>query len=98
VATLSAIFKEEDVVAISGKTTIYEPPKWPDAKTHFCSVCGSTVHWVNPGAFPGMHLIAAGCFGDVDFPGPDTVTQTKHRPSWCPEFKGADHFEEYSGG
>lgn len=97
VASVSAIFKEENVLSVSGKTEIYEPPKWPGAKIHFCSVCFSRVHWVNPGAFPGMHLFPVGCFGDTNFPAPSVVTQTKYRPSWCPEFTGADHFDGYSG-
>ena len=97
VATLCAVYKEEDFLSVSGDATVYELPKWPGAKKYFCSVCGSTVHWVNPVAFPGMHMIASGCFADPDFPAPDTVTQTKYRQPWCPEFVGAEHYEEYSG-
>ena len=97
VATLCAVYEEKNILLVNGDTTVYELPKWPGGKKYFCSVCGTTVHWVNPGAFPGMHMIAAGCFADPNFPAPDTVTQTKYRQSWCPQFEGAEHYEEYSG-
>ena len=42
-------------------------------------------------------MVAGGCFADPNFPAPDTVTQTKYRQPWCPEFEGAEHYEEYSG-
>ena len=96
-ASLAAIYKEGDVISLSGETTIYELPSWPGSKMHFCAVCGSTVYWTNPGAFPGMRMISGGCFGDPGFPAPDTVTQTKYRHPWCPEFEGAEHYEGYSG-
>jgi len=97
VASLAAVYKEENILSVVGDSSVYELPKWPGAKKHFCSICGTTVHWVNPGPFPGMHLVAGGCFADPSFPAPDTVTQTKYRHSWCPEFEGAEHYEEYSG-
>ena len=97
IASFVAVYKEETILSVSGDTTIYELPKWPGSKKYFCSICGTTVHWTNPATFPGMHMIAAGCFADPNLRAPDTVTQTKYRHSWCADFAGAEHYEAYSG-
>ena len=101
IGVFAAVFLEEDVVSIEGNTTKFDDlPKWPGAERHFCSTCGTTVHWINPGSLPGKRLIAAGCFADPDFsipalPGPTRSMQTQHRPDWCGDFSGAQSFKAY---
>lgn len=97
IGLFAAVFREEDVTAIEGETTTHpaNQEKWPGAERYFCSRCGTSVHWVNPAAFPGMRLIAIGCFSDPEFPGPKMAMQTKYRHEWCGEFEGAESFEGY---
>ena len=68
-------------------------PKWPGAQRNFCPKCGTSVHWINPSAFPGKRLIAIGCFADKDFPGPQLSVHTNYRHDWLPSFHGAEDFE-----
>ena len=97
IGLFAAVFREEDVVGIVGETTTHKgnQDKWPGAERYFCSNCGTSVHWINPSAFPEMRLIATGCFSDPKFPGPSLAMQTKYRHKWCGNFEGAATFEGY---
>jgi hypothetical protein len=100
IGQLAAVYREEDVVSVEGETTTYgDFPKYPGAEKYFCSRCGTGVHWINPAALPGMHMVAIGCFADPDFPGPRTAAQTQYRHSWCPPFASiVESFEVYRDG
>ena len=90
IANFGAVYKLEDFLSIEGDVSIYDDlPKWPGAARSFCTKCGTTVHWVNPMAFPGMRMVAVGCFSDPSFPGPEMQVQTKYRHPWCGNFEGA---------
>ena len=96
IGVFGAVFLEGDLKSIEGETTIHNDfPQWPGMEKHFCSKCGTTVHWVNPVAFPGMHLVSIGCFADPDFPGPELVVQTNYRHKWCGSFTGANEHEAF---
>ena len=90
IGTFGAAFLEQDIKALDGETTINgDFPNWPGLEKHFCPKCGTTVHWVNPDAFPGMRMVSIGCFADPDFPGPVMVIQSQYRHKWCGSFEGA---------
>ena len=90
IAAFGAVFREEDFIAFEGDTSEFgDFSDWPGANKTFCPNCGTTVHWVNPMAFPGMRLVAIGCFSDPEFPAPQLQVQTKYRHSWCGDFEGA---------
>lgn len=94
--TFGAVYKEEDFVSIKGETIVFDDlPKWPGFEKHFCKKCGTTVHWINPTAFPGMRMVSIGCFSDPDFPGPEMVVQTQYRHKWCGSFDGASEHEAF---
>ena len=96
IGIFASVFRDQDVIAIEGETTKFDDlPKWPGAARHFCARCGTSVYWVNPASFPGMLLIAIGCFADAAFPGPTRAMQTQYRHSWCGEFAGAQSFAAY---
>tara|TARA_B110000444_G_C18707046_1_gene531829 strand:- start:190 stop:606 length:417 start_codon:yes stop_codon:yes gene_type:complete len=97
IAAFGAVYREEDFLSFVGAETIFDDiPKWPGAKKHFCSKCGTTVHWVNPVAFPGMRMVSIGCFADPHFPGPAAQVQTQYRHAWCGDFRGADVCKEFA--
>jgi len=98
IASFGAVYKVEDFVSFEGEVSVYDDlPKWPGAARSFCTKCGTTVHWVNPAALPGMRMVSIGCFADPAFPGPEMQVQTKYRHAWCGDFEGAivnRNFEE----
>lgn len=97
IASFGAVYREEDFVSFEGTESEFSDiPKWPGAKKHFCSHCGTTVHWVNPTAFPGMRMVSIGCFADPNFPVPAVQVQTQYRHPWCGDFSGAAVSEEFS--
>ena len=96
IGTFGAVFQEQDVKTLDGETIINDDfPNWPGLEKHFCAKCGTTVHWINPTVFPGMRMVAVGCFADPDFPGPDMVVQTQYRHKWCGSFDGATEHEAF---
>lgn len=98
VAVFGAVYREEDIVSAEGDTTVFDDiPKWSGAERYFCSSCGNTVHWINPAAFPGMHMVAVGCFADPEFPAPAVTVQTQYRQAWCQGFTGSEEHEAFPG-
>lgn len=97
VAVTAALFKEERVRSIDGDYSTFDPDlaEWPGCERYFCPNCASTVHWINPKAFPGMRLISIGCFADPGFKGPDFVVQTQYRHSWCTAFESPQSHEAF---
>lgn len=96
IGTFGAVYREENFVSSEGEVTKFDDlPKWPGSEKYFCSKCGTTVHWKNPAAFPGMHMVAIGCFSDPGFPGPQVTVQTQYRHKWCPGFAGAVEHEAF---
>lgn len=90
IASFAAVYQEEDFVSIEGEASEFSNfPNWPGAKKHFCSNCGTTVHWINPNAMPGMRMVSIGCFADPTFPNLTVQVQTKYRHAWCGDFLGA---------
>ena len=97
VAVTAALFKKDNVVSVDGDYSIFDPGReeWPGLKRYFCPNCASTVHWVNPKAFPDMCMVSIGCFSDPAFKGPDFVVQTQYRHQWCAAFDAPQSFEKY---
>jgi hypothetical protein len=89
----SAHFAEEQVVAISGETKIYNGLEVDGVGAvgvpggidyHFCTTCGSTLYWVMVSPLTGQRIVvvAVGNFVDADFPIPTTELFTKYRHTW----------------
>jgi hypothetical protein len=89
----SAHFAEEQIVGITGQTTVYNGlivdgvgavgvPGGIDY--HFCWTCGSTLYWrsVSPLTGKRMTAVAIGNFVDAGFPMPTTEFFTKFRHPW----------------
>lgn len=90
IAVFGAVYREEDFISFEGDVSVFSDfPKWPGAEKSFCPKCGTTVHWINPAAFPGMRMVAIGCFADPLFPAPELQVQTQYRHAWCGDFDGA---------
>ena len=59
IGQLAVVYREEDVVSLAGEASTYgDFPKYPGAEKYFCKRCGAGVHWINPAALPGMHMVA----------------------------------------
>ena len=97
IGQLAAVYREEDVLSIEGDASSYgDFPKYPGAEKYFCKRCGTGVHWINPAALPGMHMVAIGCFADPDFPGPSVAAQNQYRHKWCLPFASVvESYEVY---
>lgn len=94
--TFASVFADEQITAIEGNPSVFDDfPNWPGTERYFCPVCSTTVHWINPKAFPDKRLVAIGCFADKDFPGPTMTAQTQYRHKWCQGFVGAQEFEAF---
>jgi hypothetical protein len=50
----------------------------------FCPTCGSTVWWESLRVTDRI-AVAAGAFGDPDFPAPTQTVYREHRHAWVPE-------------
>ena len=98
VALTAAVFNQQSVVSIQGDYSEFDPnlEEWPGCKRYFCPNCASTLHWINPGAFPGMRLVSIGCLSDPDFKGPDFVVQTQYRHKWCTAFDAPKSSEKFA--
>lgn len=90
---ISAFFDSDDL-EISGESTVFE--RSSDAgrsvHSHFCPNCGTTVYSYMELA-PGQVVVAAGCFGDPDFPKPDQVVHAKCKHTWVANPDGVSAFE-----
>jgi hypothetical protein len=89
----NAHFAEDQVVAITGDTKIYNgleidgvgtAGSGPGIDYHFCATCGSTVYWdfAAPGTGSRTFLVAVGNFEDPDFPVPTVEVFTRFRHHW----------------
>ena len=96
----NAHFGEDQVVAITGDTKIYNgleidgvgtPRSGLGIDYHFCTTCGSTVYWelAAPGTGSRTFLVAVGNFEDPDFPMPTVEVFTKFRQQWVRPVPGA---------
>jgi hypothetical protein len=96
----SAHFAEEQVVAITGETKIYNGLEVDGVGAvgvpggidyHFCTTCGSTLFWslVSPVNGQRIYAIAVGNFVDPEFPAPTTEILTKFRHHWVAPIPGA---------
>jgi hypothetical protein len=96
----SAHFAEEQVVAISGETKVYNGLEVDGVGAvgvpggidyHFCTTCGSTLSWVTVSPLTGRRVfaVAVGNFVDTEFPAPTTEFFTKFRHHWVSPVPGA---------
>ncbi len=96
----SAHFGEEQVVAISGETKVYNGLEVDGVGAvgipggidyHFCTTCGSTLYWltISPQTGRRVFIIAVGNFVDTEFPAPTTEFFTKFRHPWVSPVPGA---------
>ena len=92
-----ALFREADVVAMSGEVIELDPQmaKWPGLRRYLCPRCYSNVHWVNPKAFPEMRLVSLGCLDDPSAFKLARTVQNQYRPIWCPQLDAPEAFEAY---
>jgi hypothetical protein len=76
-------FFPESAVAVKGPATLWrrssQSGRWQDCS--FCPTCGTTV-FSRLEALPGVVCVSAGCFGDVNFPGPQKLYWSTRRPHW----------------
>ena len=101
----SAHFAEDQVVAITGETKIYNGLEVDGVGAvgvpggidyHFCPICGSTLYWVATSPLTGQRnvAVAVGNFVDTDFPEPTTELFTKYRHHWVPPVPGASQVHD----
>ncbi|MGI9424712.1 MAG: GFA family protein [Hyphomicrobiaceae bacterium] len=92
-----AVFRETDVVAMSGEVIELDPKmdKWPGLIRYVCPKCYSNVHWVNPKAYPGFRLVSLGCLDDPSAVKLASTVQNQHRPTWCPQLDATEAFDAY---
>ena len=92
-----AIFREEDVVKISGEAVEFDPKmeNWPGLKKYVCPDCYSNVHWTNPKAFPGMRLVSLGGLENPSSFKIDRTVQNQYRPTWCPKLHASEAHDAY---
>lgn len=79
---IAAFFPMEDVEVIGATSTWSRASDSGHAVTfQFCPTCGSTVLW-RPSRLPQLVAVAAGAFGDPDFPAPEQAVYLHHRHRW----------------
>ena len=80
---VTAFFTDEQVVTIQGTSNVFRRigESGHPLEFHFCPACGSTIYWY-PRARAGRIAIAAGAFGDAEFPPPERMIWTEHRHPW----------------
>lgn len=86
---LGAVFDEPNI-ALHGDFTTYvrQGEMGLEITFHFCPGCGSNVYWT----FGDAHVVAAGCYADPTFPGPDVSLYGKRRHRWLPRLNGIPSF------
>ena len=101
----NAAFADEDVVEISGESSVYNGfeidgegvkiPGLPEfgVNFHFCPVCGSTV-WSTVTGVPRVR-ISVGNFADPQFPAPLAENHTSMRHHWLTTPPGAESFDAF---
>jgi hypothetical protein len=94
-----AVFKETDIAAMSDIFLELDPEMadWPGVRKYLCPNCYSTVHWVNPKAFPEMRLVSLGCLENPSAFKLGRSVQNQYRPSWCSELDVDEAFDAYPG-
>jgi len=98
---VSAVFSDDDSIAITGETKVYNglgtngvgTANGDDVTYHFCPTCGSTVFWTFEGR-PTM-VIAVGNFADPDFPAPTAELHSPFRHHSLQPVEGAEQFEGF---
>ena len=105
----SAHFAEEQVVSVTGDTSIYNGLKVngvgavgiPDGiDYHSCTTCSSTIYWtmVSPLTGQRVYVVAVGNFVDAEFPPPTTEFFTKFRHHWVSPVPGAAQLPDPGDG
>ncbi len=74
---------EEAQVTLDGESTAWSrtSDRGRQFEQHFCPTCG-TVLWWRAAFLTGKIGIAAGCFADPAFPGPEIAVWNTHRAPW----------------
>ena len=83
---VSAYFGGGQIVEISGASKLFtrSSDAGRSVEIRFCPECGSSVYWTGSNAPVSDGIgIAAGCFADPEFPGPDVVAWCAHKYSWA---------------
>ena len=88
-----AVYAEENVTTVGGKTWRYHGDSGRWLETVFCPTCGGLVCY-RVEAYPGTIVISVGCFADPDFPKPDTLYYASRRHPWVKVPDGIDAFDE----
>lgn len=82
---LSAYFRGPQVSKLTGEETRYvrSSDSGRPVQFHFCPSCGTTLYWtgIDDPVSDGIG-IAAGCFADKHFPGPQLVAWNQHQLHW----------------
>jgi hypothetical protein len=81
---ISAYFREDQVTARTGATTVYafhHEAQNHDQARHFCSRCGTTLWWTLS-SLPGFVGVAGGCFADADLPEPTYSVTHRRKVPW----------------
>ena len=72
--SFGATFREQDVrVEGEERTWVRVGDEGSHITKHFCPNCGTAVYGTND-HLPGLVRVAAGCFANLDFPGPPVVS------------------------
>lgn len=80
--TYSAVYLEGDVAVDGARTSWqHQGDSGRNIETNFCPTCGSMV-FSRSDIFPGMVIIAVGCFSDPDFVPPQHVFWAKRHHRW----------------
>lgn len=83
IVSVSGYWKRNNVVTSgSAKRYLRKGHGGRDVELYFCPACGSTVYWLLPDLKPEWVAIAAGMFGDANFPSPSMSVWEKTKPDW----------------
>ena len=90
---VTAFFLAEQVVSRAGEAAQFRrtAESGNDLTFRFCPNCGSTVWW-EPHGRPGRICVAWGAFADPEFPPPQRLIWTDHKPAWVGAPPGAPEF------
>lgn len=81
--SIAVFYPREAVVAAKGEAGVFERPSasgFPVA-FHFCRNCGSNLFW-EPRRMPALVGVAAGAFGDPQFPRPEQAVWMQDKHDW----------------
>jgi hypothetical protein len=78
----SAYFPDAQIVAKTGKLTVYAKEGDMGYNRFFCARCGTTLYWKSFGFLPDQTGIAGGCFTGDQPPPPNLSVNESSRINW----------------